>query len=462
MTLRVRLALAFAAVALATGAVVALAAPFVIQHGFTRLEADVTAAGTRAGAPGSRSGAAGPPEGAGPAARAAQIQQDTTLTVIAVALAAAAVASLAGALVAGRIVGPFRSLETAAAAVAAGDLRRRSGVADRPDEVGSLGRSFDHMAEALQRSDDSRRRLLQDAAHELRTPLAVIDATASALSDGIYEPDQRHFATIRDQSRQLARVVDDLRTIGLAEDGRLSLRIERVRVDRMVSSAAGAFRARASLAGIELEVMPLPEIAIDADGDRLGQALGALLDNAIRHTPAGGRVAVTARAVIPGATATGAAPAARGSVRRATGTSAAGTPAPGTRAPGTPAAGTHAPGTPAAGTPAPGTPAASGRVRIEVADTGPGIAPADLPRIFDRFYQADRARDRSTGTTGLGLAIARAIVQAHGGAIGAMNRADTMNRTDAVNSSTPGTGAVFWIELPLAHVSIPAPGPSSR
>ena len=449
MTLRVRLALGFAAVALATGAVVALSAPFVIQHGFSRLEADMTVSGPRAGTSGARPGAGGPPEGAGPAARAAQIQQDTTLTVIAVALAAAVVASLAGALVAGRIVGPLRSLETAAAAVAAGDLRRRSGVADRPDEVGSLGRSFDHMAEELQRADESRRRLLQDAAHELRTPLAVIDATASALSDGVYEPDQRHFSTIRDQSRQLARVVEDLRTIGLAEDGRLSLRVERVRVDRIVGSVVDAFRARAAQAGVELAMAPPVEATVDADPDRLGQALGVLLDNAIRHTPAGGSVHVTVHA--PGAAMATVAPAAttHGADRHPPVSAPAATVAP---APAATGAGRQAS--------PPGTPPAPDRVRVEVTDTGPGIAAADLPRIFDRFYQADRARDRSTGTTGLGLAIARAIVQAHGGAIGAMNRADAA-RTEVGDPAAVGTGAIFWIELPLADVSIPAAGPSS-
>ncbi len=463
MTLRVRLALGFAAVALATGAVVALSAPFVIQHGFSRLEADMTVSGPRAGTSGARPGAGGPPEGAGPAARAAQIQQDTTLTVIAVALAAAVVASLAGALVAGRIVGPLRSLETAAAAVAAGDLRRRSGVADRPDEVGSLGRSFDHMAEELQRADESRRRLLQDAAHELRTPLAVIDATASALSDGVYEPDQRHFSTIRDQSRQLARVVEDLRTIGLAEDGRLSLRVERVRVDRIVGSVVDAFRARAAQAGVELAMAPPAEATVDADPDRLGQALGVLLDNAIRHTPAGGSVHVTVH--VPGAAMATVAPAAttHGADRHPPVSAPAATVAPAPAATGADRpAPVPAPAATGAGRQAspPGTPPAPDRVRVEVTDTGPGIAAADLPRIFDRFYQADRARDRSTGTTGLGLAIARAIVQAHGGAIGAMNRADAA-RTEVGDPAAVGTGAIFWIELPLAEVSIPAAGPSS-
>ena len=401
MSLRFRLALAFAAVALTTGLAVAIAAPFVIGRGFARLESD--GAGVQATSPpgqGPRQAAGGPPAGYGPAARAAQVQQDTTVTVIVVALGAAIVASLAGIVVAGRIVRPLRSLEDAASAVASGDLGRRSGVAARNDEVGSLGRSFDGMAAELQRSDEARRRLLQDAAHELRTPLAVIDATASAIADGVYAPDERHLATIRDQSRLLGRIVDDLRTIGLAEDGRLSLHRQHIRVDHLVSSVADAFQARAAAAGVGLSVGPLPAAAIDGDRDRLRQVIGALLDNALRHTPSGGRVHVSA----------------------------------GTR------------------------PATDGNVRIEVADTGPGIAPQDMPRLFDRFYQADRARDRSTGTSGLGLAIVRAIVEAHGGTVGAANRADVPGSRRA---ATDTSGAVFWIELPPAHVSIPGATSSS-
>ena len=184
---------------------------------------------------------------------------------------------------------------------------------------------------------------------------------------------------------------------------------------RRVIGAAGA-------AGLELTAAPLPAAAIDGDRDRLRQVLGALLDNALRHTPSGGQVHVSAGA----------------------------------------------------------RPEPDRNVRIEVADTGPGIAPPDMPRLFDRFYQADRARDRSTGTSGLGLAIVRAIVEAHGGTVGAANWTSapgTGGASGAAGGATRATsrsgtvggatraagasGAVFWIELPLAHVSIPAPTSSS-
>ena len=125
--------------------------------------------------------------------------------------------------IARRVAKPLERLEAAAAAVAQGDLAARSGLADRGDEIGSLGRSFDAMAADLERGEASRRRFFQDAAHEMKTPLAVIEATAAAVMDGVYDHDDRHLVTIREQARLLGRVVDDLRTISLADAGALPL-----------------------------------------------------------------------------------------------------------------------------------------------------------------------------------------------------------------------------------------------
>ncbi len=366
MSLRVRLAVTFAFVALITAAVVALAAPPIVGRGFAQLESGDT------GRPGPGNGQ-GPGPGAG--LHAQQVQRETTLTIIAVAVAAAAGASVVGWLLAGRIAEPLGRLGTAAAAVAHGDLRRRSGLADRSDEIGSLGRSFDAMATELESAETSRRRFFQDAVHELKTPLAVIDATTTAVLDGVYEHEDRHLQTIRDQSRLLARIVDDLRTIGLAETGSLPLQLEPVGVVPLAGDVARAFEARAATRGVALHVSGPPGLTARADPDRLRQILSALLDNAIRHTPAGGSVAVE------------------------------------------------------------GAPAASA-VRVVVRDSGPGIADEDLPHVFDRFYQADPARDRSTGSSGLGLAIVRALVEAQGGRVGAEN--------------VPGGGALIWFELPAA------------
>ena len=364
MSLRVRLAAAFAAVALITAAAVALATPVILGRGFAQVLGDAT------GGPGAGAGH-GPGPGAG--MHAQQVQQDTILTMIVVAIVAAVVASLIGAVLAGRIAGPLDRLRVAAVAVAHGDLQRRSGLADRTDEIGLLGRSFDTMARELEEDAASRKRFFQDVVHELKTPLAVIDATATAVLDGVYAHEDRHLETIRAQSRLLARIVDDLRTISLAEAGQLPLRLTSVDVSRAASDVAQAFDARAREAGVRIGVAVTPGLVVGADPGRLQQALAALVDNAIRHAPPGSDVVVQA-----GATA-------------------------------------------------------GGHVRLAVRDAGPGVAPADRPHVFDRFYQADVSRDRSAGTSGLGLSIVKALVEAQGGTVG-------------VDDVSPH-GAAFWIEL---------------
>jgi two-component system sensor histidine kinase BaeS len=371
VSLGLRLATAFALVALVTALVVVLATPVIVGRGFARIESG------DAGGPGQGQGQG---QGPGPMAgtHAQQVQEETTITLIAVALAAAAGASLLGIVLAGRVAGPLGRLGAAAATVAHGDLRQRSGLAGRSDEIGSLARSFDAMAASLERDEASRRRFFQDAVHELKTPLAVIDATTTAVLDGVYAHEDQHLETIRDQSRLLARIVDDLRTISLAEAGELPLHMEPIAIDRLVTDVAAAFAARSAVADLRLERDVAPGLVVRADLDRLKQVLGALLDNAIRHTPPGGSVVIEGRA--------------------------------------------------------------TGReVRIGVRDTGPGIAPEDLAHLFERFYQADPARDRSTGTSGLGLSIVRAIVDAHGGSVGVEN--------------VVGGGAYLWFELAAATPS---------
>ena len=278
---------------------------------------------------------------------------------IGVALAAGVGASLLGLAMARSVARPLGTLEDAAAAIASGDLGRRSGLGDRTDEVGSLGRSFDTLAASLEGADEARRRFLQDVVHELKTPLAVIDATTSAVLDGVYAHDDQHLETIRGQARQLSRIVDDLRTIGLAESGVLPLHVARISLAPLLSEIASAFGAAAAASGGSIELTAPSDLAVQADPDRLRQAIAALVDNAIRHAP-GTPIAV-------------------GATRRANG------------------------------------------VHIDVTDRGPGIAAADLPHLFERFYQADQSRDRTAGTSGLGLAIVKAIADAHGASVGASN-----------------------------------------
>jgi len=352
MSLRIRLALIFALVAMVTAGAIALMTPAIVDQGFRQAEAD-SLDGSQDGGPG-----LGPREGRGRLGRA---QQETTLAIVLGAAVAAAGASILGILVAGRLVRPLAQLREAAADVAAGNLARRSQLADRGDEIGDLARSFDGMAESLERSDVARRRLFQDAAHELKTPLTVIDATTTAILDGVYHHDDRHLQTIREQSQLLTRLVDDLRTVSLAESGHLPLRRADVDVAEVLGAVVQGFAARAELAGVLLEVEPIDgHITTYADHERLRQMLAALVDNALRHTPPGGTVTIEARR-------------------------------------------------------------AGGEVCLAVRDSGPGIPVDDLPYVFDRFYRADPSRQRSSGSSGLGLAIVRALADAQGGSVGVEN-----------------------------------------
>ncbi len=378
MSLRGRFALAFATVALLTAGLIALAVPPIVGRGF----AQMMDSGDVGMGPGMARGAGnGPGPMAGTHAR--QVEQETTVWLIGIALAAAGGASLLGVVLANRIARPLVTLESAAAAVAHGDLERRSGLAERPDEIGSLGRSFDAMAEELSAAEDARQRFFADAAHELKTPLSVIDATTSALLDGVYEHDDRHLATIREQSHLLGRIVDDLRTVSLAETSALPLRREPVALADLIRSSIADLAIRAEAKGVSLTAEGVSAVTVTADPDRVRQILAALLDNAIRHAPGGGRVTVSSGAPDPAF------------------------------------------------------------ARVSVGDTGPGVAPWDLPHVFDRFYQADTARDRATGTSGLGLAVVRALALAHGGRVGVEN--------------IDGGGARFWFELPTAQVGAARP-----
>jgi signal transduction histidine kinase len=355
MSLRVRLALIFAFVAIVTAGSIALLTPAIVEHGFAQLAGETGDRGSGSGA--GTGGGQGPPEGRGPG----RAQGETIAAIVLLGIGAAVGASILGFLVAGRLVAPLGRLRDAAADVAAGDLQRRSDVAGRTDEIGDLGRSFDAMAASLERSDAARRRLFQDAAHELKTPLTVIDATTTAILDGVYDHDDRHLETIRTQSQMLARIVDDLRTVSLAEAGQLPLDPVELDAAAAVRDVVKDFGPAAELAGIALRASLQAEpLTVHADRQRLRQMLGALVDNALRHAPAGGHVTVAGEA-------------------------------------------------------------RDGLVELAVEDDGAGIPAADLPNVFERFYRADPARGRGSGTSGLGLSIVRALASAQGGSVEAGN-----------------------------------------
>ncbi|MFN8499005.1 MAG: HAMP domain-containing sensor histidine kinase [Anaerolineae bacterium] len=258
---------------------------------------------------------------------------------------------------------PLADLMSASDAVARGDLSARVPVRGRGGFV-PLSRSFNHMAEELERADQQRRNLTADVAHELRTPLHVIQGNLEGILDGVYAPTTDHIEATLGETKALARLVDDLNTLALAESGRLPLTKAPVDVADLLADVATGFGPSAQQAGVDLRVTTAPgdpALMIVADAGRLDQVLGNLVANALRHTPPGGSITL------------GAAPTADG-------------------------------------------------VRLTVADTGEGIPAADLPYVFDRFWRGDPARSHARGAgSGLGLAIARQLVAAHGGSIAAQS-----------------------------------------
>lgn len=255
-----------------------------------------------------------------------------------------------------RIARPLSDVMAAADALAAGDLTARV-PARYNGEFGRLGHSFNRMAEELERAEQQRRNLTADVAHELRTPLHIIQGNLEGILDGVYEPTAEHIQATLEETQQLARLVEDLRTLSLAEMGQLPLVREPVNADELLADVVTSFSGQAEAAGIQLQRNGDTGLWIIADAGRLDQVLGNLVANSLRHTPAGGQVTLAAEAV-------------------------------------------------------------EGGVRLIVADNGAGIAAEELPFIFDRFWRGDRARSHAGGAgSGLGLAIARQLVQAHGGRI---------------------------------------------
>jgi signal transduction histidine kinase len=304
-------------------------------------------------------------------------------------LGATAVGLMLGALLARRLTRPLRELTSATRAVATGHLEQRVSVRSR-DELGELAASFNQMSADLARARDQRRQMTADIAHDLRTPLSVILGHAEALRDGVMLPTPETLSLVHDEAVRLNRLVEDLRTLSLAEAGELKLVKRLVSPRALVERAAAAYGPRALQQSVSLRTDLAPDLPdIEVDPDRMAQVLGNLLDNALRHTPGGGVISIQS--------------------------SVASRRSPESKQ------------------------IADQWLLIAVKDTGPGIAPEDLPRVFDRFYRADKARQRDTGGSGLGLSIVRSIVESHGGRIWV--------------ESTPGHGAMFVIELPSGSAS---------
>jgi signal transduction histidine kinase len=280
-------------------------------------------------------------------------------------------------LVSGRVLDPVRKLRFAARDLGQGDLSQRVS-APGHGEIGELGRTFNTMAEGLERAEQQRRNLMADVAHELRTPLSNIQGYLEAVRDGMVEPNEETIDTITGQVALLSHLVEDLRVLALAEAGSLSLDLQPDSLEEVLRATVESFGPRAHAKGVELH-FEVPEglRTVVMDRVRIAQVTSNLVENAIFHTPEGGRVSLTARA-----------------------------------------AGAH--------------------IEVSVQDTGPGIASDELPFVFDRFYRVDPSRSRATGGAGLGLTIAKQLVEAHGGTIRA--------------ESTPGAGSRFIFELPVSQV----------
>ena len=292
------------------------------------------------------------------------------------------------------IATPLSEVMAAADAVADGDLNVRVPV-HGPGEFGRLATSFNRMTEELARADRRRRNATADVAHELRTPLHIIQGNLEGVLDGVYEPTPEHIGATLEETKALARLVEDLRTLSLAEAGALPMIWEPVDIGELLADVGTSFSSQAEVSGVELRVeAPQAEtgvasreeinstaLKIIADPGRLDQVFGNLIVNALRHTRRGGVVTLRAE-------------------------------------------------------PLAGSDAETGRgVRVRVSDTGEGIAAEDLPYVFDRFWRSDRSRSHNEGAgSGLGLAIVRQLVQAHSGRVSV--------------DSTFGEGTVFTVELP--------------
>ncbi|WP_440901575.1 sensor histidine kinase [Actinosynnema sp.] len=269
------------------------------------------------------------------------------------------------------VVRSVRALTAAARRMTGGDRSVR--VREPSGEVGELAGAFNALSERLAEVERQRRAMVSDVAHELRTPLANITGWLEATQDGLAEPDPALIAMLLEEAFLLQHMVDDLRDLAQADAGALRLHREPVDVVELVAQTAAAHRVSARAQGVRLEAACAGELVLHGDPVRLRQVLANLVGNAVRHTPSGGSVVVRGRG-------------------------------------------------------------GGGVVVLEVVDTGEGLAPEDLARVFARFWRADPSRNRATGGSGLGLAISRHLVELHGGSV--------------VAESEPGVGSVFRVVLP--------------
>lgn len=291
------------------------------------------------------------------------------------ALRAAVLALILGGLLAYNITRPIHELIKATRAISQGTLGEQVTVRGR-DEMSKLATSFNKMSADLARSTHARKQMTADIAHELRTPLSLIIAQAEAVHDGVLPPSRENFEIIREEADRLEKLVDDLRILSLADAGELSINLQPVAPQKLVQEVAAIYQYRLQERHIalDLEIVPkLPMISIDPG--RMTQVLTNIIDNALRYTPENGKITLSARQM-------------------------------------------------------------DGQVELAVQDSGPGVPENDIERIFDRLYRVDASRQHEDGGSGLGLTIAKSIVEMHQGQIKAISPA--------------GAGLTISMQLPVA------------
>ena len=261
-----------------------------------------------------------------------------------------------------RMINPLSEVIAAAQAVSQGDLTARVPVDARNDDLTALSIHFNHMADELERSDNQRRNLLADIAHELRTPLTILRGRLEGILDGVYPADEDHIAPALEETYLLERLVEDLRLLALADANQLRLELQPTNLKELVETLLGLFSAQAAERGVSLKLEAEPDLPkVLVDPQRFQQVVGNLIDNALRFTPVERSVDLTIQNQ-------------------------------------------------------------GDNITLVISDWGPGIPEDQLTHVFDRFWRSEKSRARSTGGAGLGLSIARQLVEAQGGKITAHNR----------------------------------------
>jgi signal transduction histidine kinase len=283
------------------------------------------------------------------------------------ALVATGIALILGSVLAYTMTRSLRELTAATKDLARGKLGSQVKVRSR-DELGDLAASFNQMSSELEHSNQLRRKMTADIAHDLRTPLSVMMGYTEALSDGKLEANPETFRVMHTEALHLSHLVDDLKTLSLADARELPLNSQKVSPGDLLSRAESAYRVQAERNEISIQVEITPDLpAIEVDVERMAQVLGNLMSNALRYTPAGGEIRLKAEQ-------------------------------------------------------------SQGKVTLSITDTGAGIAAEDLPYVFERSYRGDKARQQGEGETGLGLAIAKSLVEAQGGSVSVESQLGTGTR----------------------------------